>query len=167
MRSMFFFSPYVWQKMDPVALVQGALAHLQRARDAIQGGTELKTTLRQRYGDYSSIIKSLKSKPEVIAATKSERELLRLSELFTRVADLIGEYTAAPGDSKAKKASIKAKRAADWENVNKELHEIDADVMRQLGIMSLNGVVTKFFNLQVWLVMLVWRIHHVRRVFTW
>eukprot|EP00752_Nemacystus_decipiens_P013900 g12339.t1 len=127
--------------MDPVGLAQGALAPLQRILDAIQGVTDVKTTLRQRYGDYSSIIESLKSKPDVITATKSERELLRLTELFTRVAGLIGEYTPAPGDSKVKKASIKAKRAADWESVNKELQSIDDDVMRQLGSMSLKGII--------------------------
>ncbi|CAN0095071.1 unnamed protein product [Ectocarpus sp. 8 AP-2014] len=125
--------------MDSVALVQGALAPLRRARDATEGVTDLKTSLRRRYGDYSSIMESLKSNHDVVAATKSERELMRLTELFTRVADLIGEYTAAPGDGRFTKFNVKSKRAADWENVKKELDEIDCEVMRQLEIMNLKG----------------------------
>lgn len=125
-----------------MALVQGALAPLQRARDAIQGVTDLKTTLRQRYGDYSSILERLKSKPEVITANEIERELRRLTKLFTRVADLIGEYTAAPADGRLTKGNIKAKRAADYKDVSKELDEIDIEVMRQLAIMNLTGAIS-------------------------
>ena len=125
--------------MDPVALVQDSL---QRARDAIQGVTDLKTTLRQRYGDYSSVIEPLKSKPDVIATTEIGRELRRLTELFTRVAGLLGKYTAAPADGRLTKFNLKAKRAADWEDVSKELDEIDADVMRQLAIMNLKGAIS-------------------------
>eukprot|EP00903_Cladosiphon_okamuranus_P016211 g14959.t1 len=70
------------------------------------------------------------------------RELRRLTELFTRVADLIGEYTAAPADGRLTKINIKAKRAAYYEDVNKELDEIDREVMRQLAIMNLKGAIT-------------------------
>lgn len=108
---------------------------MQRARDVVQGATDLKTNLRRRYGDYSSVLEQLKSKPQVIIDNEIERELRRLTELFTRVAGLIGEYTAAPADDKATKFTIKTKRAADYEDVNKELEEIDREVMRQLAIM--------------------------------
>ena len=128
--------------MDPVGLVQDALAPLQRARDAIQGMTDLKTNLRRRYGDYSSVIERLKGKPEVIAANKIERELIRLTELFTTVADLLGKYTAAPADGSLTKFSLKVKRAADYAEVNKELDKIDHEVMCQLAIMNLKGAIS-------------------------
>lgn len=92
--------------MDPVGPLKGALAPLQRVHGAIQGAADLKTNLRRRYGDYASIIESLKSKPDVIATTGIERELCRLTELFTRVADLIGEYTAVPSDGNLAKVNI-------------------------------------------------------------
>eukprot|EP00903_Cladosiphon_okamuranus_P012113 g11365.t2 len=128
--------------MDPVALVEGALAPLQKARDAIQGVSDLKTNLRRRYGDYSSIVEQLKIKPEVISANEMERELRRLTELFTKVADLLGEYTAAPADGRWTKLNLKAKRAADYKDVSKELDKIDREVMRQLEIMSLKGAIS-------------------------
>ena len=127
------------QNMDALGL---AWDSLQRARDAVEGVPDLKTKLRERYGDYSSVLENLKSKPDVIAANGGDRELRRLTGLFTRVADLLGEYTAAPGDSKAKKTNIIAKRAAYHEKVSGELQEIDTDVMRQLTIMNLMGVVS-------------------------
>lgn len=125
--------------MDSVALVQDALAPLQRIRYTIQRGNHIKMNLRRRYDDYCSMIEHLESKPEVIAANEIEREFRRLIELFTRFADLLTEYTAAPGDSKARKFSIKTKWAADWENVKTELDEIHADVMYQLELIRLKG----------------------------
>ena len=127
------------RKMDPVGLVKDAL---QRARDAIQGAPDLKTSLRRRYGDYSSVIESLKNKPDIIATNDIERELRRLTELFTRVANLLGEYTSAPADGTMRKLNIHTKRAADHEKVNTELNEIDADVKRQLAIMNLKGAIS-------------------------
>eukprot|EP00752_Nemacystus_decipiens_P014746 g13130.t2 len=126
--------------MNP--LVQDALAPLRRARDAIQGATDLKTNLRRRYGDYSSIIERLKENPEVVSANEIERELRRLTELFTEVADLLGEYTAAPADGKLTKFNLKVKRAAGYEDVNKQLDEIDREVMRQLEIMNVKGAIS-------------------------
>lgn len=46
-----------------------------------------------------------------------------------------------PADGRLTKDNIKAKRAADHENMNKELNEIDADMMRQLAIMNLNEAI--------------------------
>lgn len=136
------FVPFVGQEMDPVGLVQRALGPLQKARDAIQGATDLKTNLTRRYGDYSSILETLKSEPGVITDNQIDRELRRLVELFTRVADLIGEYAPAPADGKLTKISIKAKRAAEYKEVEKELEEIDRDVMRQMAIMTLKGAIS-------------------------
>eukprot|EP00752_Nemacystus_decipiens_P011090 g9854.t1 len=125
--------------MDSVGLVKDAL---QRARDAIQGAPDLKISLRRRYGDYSSVIESLRNKPDIIATNDIERELRRLTELFTRVANLLGEYTAAPADGTMRKFNIHTKRAADHEEVNNELNEIDADVKRQLAIMNAKGALS-------------------------
>ena len=123
-------------------LVQDVLAPLRKACDAMQGVEDLKTDLRRRYGDYSSIMEPLKSKPDVVAANKVERELRRLTELFGRVSYLIGVYTATPADGRLMKINIKAKRAVYWEKVKKELDEIDREVMRQLAIMNLKGVIS-------------------------
>eukprot|EP00903_Cladosiphon_okamuranus_P016596 g15309.t1 len=125
-----------------VGFVEGVLAPLRRVRDAIQGATDLKPNLRQRYGDYSSIMDALKRKPEAVAANEVGRELRRLTELFTRVAELLGEYTAAPADGSLTKGNIKAKRATDYKDVNEELDKIDREVMRQLAIMNLTGVIS-------------------------
>eukprot|EP00903_Cladosiphon_okamuranus_P006980 g6793.t1 len=114
--------------MDPVGLVQDALAPLRRAGDAIQAVTDLKIKLRQRYGDYSSILESLESKPDVVTATVIERELRQLTELFTMVEDLIGGYTAAPADGRFAKLNFKTKRAACRDDVNKKLEEIDGEL---------------------------------------
>lgn len=54
-----FISRIFDQEMDPVGLLIGVVAPLQRARDAMQGARELNTNLRQRYGDYSAVIKLL------------------------------------------------------------------------------------------------------------
>lgn len=127
---------------DPVALVQGVLGPLRRGLNALKGIEELKTTLRRRYGDYSSVIETLGKHPEIVTSKEIERELERLTELFTTVADLIGEYTAAPGDGILKKFNIKAKRAAWQDNVNDELDIIDVEVMRQLSIISLKEAIS-------------------------
>ena len=125
-----------------MGLVEGVLTPLQRARDAINGVTDVKASLRLRYADYTSIIQPLKRKPDVIATTEIKREVEQLAVLFTRVADLIDKYTAAPTDGRLAKINIKAKRAAYWQDVEKELEEIDADVMRQLATMNLKGAIS-------------------------
>lgn len=78
----------------------------------------------------------------MIAATKSEHDLRRPPEPIAIVAALIGEYTSVPADGRLTKNNIKAKRAAEHEKVNKELNEIDADVMRQLATMNLMGAIS-------------------------
>ena len=148
--SLLMFVSCVCQAMDPMWLVQGALSPLQRARDAIQGAPDLTTNVKRRYSEYLSIIEQLKSKPDVVTA--NEGELLRLTELFTRVADLIDEYTVAPADSTVRKGhkklrdyNVEAKKEADradWDDVKKELDELDVDVMRQLAIMNIKGAIT-------------------------
>eukprot|EP00903_Cladosiphon_okamuranus_P018131 g16686.t1 len=125
-----------------VGLVEGALAPLRRAHDAIQGAKDLKTNMGQRYGDYSYILEALKSKPKAVTGNEIGRELRRLTEFFTRVAELLEEYTAAPADGSLTKGNIKAKRATDYKEVNKELDEIDREVIRQLAIMNLKGAIS-------------------------
>lgn len=134
--------PFIGQAMNPVEFGQNDLASmaaLDWVRNALQGSTDLRTKLRRRYGDYASIIEPFQSKPGLIAAKGIERELRRLTELFTRVAGLIGAYIGSPVDSKMMKIHTTIQRAAAWKDVEKELNEIDVAVMRQLTFMKLKG----------------------------
>lgn len=128
--------------VDVVTIVEGVLSPLRRIRAAIKGATKIKEDLRQRYDDYSSVVEQVKSKPEVVAANRIEHELERLTKLFARVEILIQEYMAAPGDGKLRKFNIITKRAANREEVESELNEIDAEVMRQLATMNVKGAVS-------------------------
>ena len=125
-----------------VTIVEGVLSPLQRIRAAIKGVTKIKADLRQRYDDYSSVVEQVKSKPEVVAANGIKDELKRLTSLFSRVDDLIQEYMAAPGDHMLVKVNKITKRGANWEEVESELYEIDAEVMRQLAIMNVKGAIS-------------------------
>lgn len=117
-------------------LLQDVVGSWKRGRDAIQGVAGLKTTLRQRYDDYSSVIELLERKPDAISANDIEHELGQLNKLFTKVGDLKGVYIAAPGDGRLTKANKISKRAADYEDVNTTLEEVDRDVTRQLHSIS-------------------------------
>ena len=119
--------------MDAIGLLRGVW---QRARDAKR--QDLETTLKQRHDDYYFIIEQLKSKDDAI----DERERGRLCDLFKRVKDLKRKYTAAPEDSSAENRIKPSRRAAYHVQVNTELKEIDAEVMRQLAIMNLKGAVS-------------------------
>lgn len=128
-----------WPEMESV---QAALALLRRVVAAVQALKDVKTDLHQRYADYSSVLKSLESKPDVIEANHIKTELDRLRELFTRVEGLLDKFTAGSGDGWCTKFHKKTERAAKWPDVKVELDQIDADVMRQLAIMNLKGVLS-------------------------
>lgn len=113
-----------------------------RVVDAVKAALNVKTNLRRRYGDYSSVIEHLKNKSDLSATIDISREVDRLGNLFKEVANLIGEYTAAPGDRRLTKLGIKIKRAVRWEDVEKELNDIDRETMRQLAIMNLKGALS-------------------------
>lgn len=84
-------------------------------------------------------MESLQNKT-LVPVDEIERELRRLTDLFTRVADLIGEYTAAP-DVKLTKIYMEAK-GAEIHDLVKVFNEIDREVMRQLAIMNLKGAIS-------------------------
>lgn len=113
-------------------LLQDVVGSWKRGRDAIQGVAGLKTTLRQRYDDYSSVIELLERKPDAISANDIEHELGQLNKLFTKVGVLKGVYIAGPGHGRLTKANKIPKRAVGYEDVNTTLEEVDRDVMRQL-----------------------------------
>lgn len=127
--------------MDPLSLVQSVLAPLRLARDAIQGAQDIKKTMRDRFADYYSMLEPLTQSPEKVKDKGLTRELERLKDLFSNVKDLLQKHTANAGDSRLEKINKKTKRAAFHVELNEELEAIDADVMRQLQIISTKGAI--------------------------
>lgn len=130
--------------MDPLSLslVQSVLAPLRLARDAIQGAREIKETLRDRYADYVSMLEPLNQSPGKVKDKGIEHELQRLKDLFNKVKDLVHNHIANSGDSKLEKTNKITKRAAFHTEINEDLEAIDAEVMRQLQIISTKGAIS-------------------------
>ena len=126
---------------NPISLVEAVLEPLRLVRDAVKGAREIKATLRSRYTDYESLLKPLKNSPEVIVNTDIKHELHRLKELFTRIADLLGVYTAGPEDAKTTKFNKVTKRVASHSEISDELDVFHGEVIRQLVIISVKGAI--------------------------
>lgn len=97
-------------------IVQASLSPLQRIRAAFKGMTSVKADLKQRYDDYTSILDRLKGSSRVVADFKVEHEVKRLTELFTRVDNLIVEFIERR-DGPFTEFNKKAKRAANWDGI--------------------------------------------------
>lgn len=127
--------------MDPLSLVQSVLAPLRLVRDAIQGAQDIKKTMRDRFADYYSMLEPLTQSPEKVNDKGITHELDRLKDLFDNVKDLLYNHTAKAGDSRLEKTTKITQRAAFHTEINEELEAIDADVMRQLQIISTKGAI--------------------------
>lgn len=123
------------QMADPIGLLKSVVQLLQAVRDAVEGAEAVQTTMRDRLGDYASVLDTLQENPERVAVFNIEHELGRLQTLFGDTQDKM-KNAVSPGDCLCVRLCKMVNLSFKHKSLTEELDTIDKDVDRIFGAIN-------------------------------